>query len=389
MNQVITNDLTPTLDFADVTGALEYWVQISKNPLFTIIEQEASGLATSEFTPGTDLADAKKYHWRFRTRTSAAFTTDQNQSTGDASGIALRDAAARTGLAQGFKMDRSLPLKRITLSLRGVGSPVGNIHVEIWSDTGGIPLAQLGTDSATVAAAGIGTGAFETATFDFTTSIPLVAGTQYHLVVQAAYAVSGVNHVLWEHSGSNNYTRGGPAKQDGSAVWTTNGTEDHKFTAQVQSWSTWSPKWSFWLDSSFPESVTPTAFTYVDPDEIPDRYSFEVQPILDRIPQNIRRAFDRNLAGDLLTEYTATRAFLSMDFEEAYVSADQRAEIERFFDKRKPIFLIILEDDRTSGNIIENIYKAEFSVDPEFRQLSAGRMDFFRGLVEMEEARKT
>lgn len=388
MNKVITNDTTPALDWADVTGALEYWAQISKDPRFTLIEQQSAGLATSDYTPAA-LTDAKKYHWRFRTRTSASFTTDQNQATGDASGIALRDDAARTGLGQGFKLARSLPLKRITLSLKGVASPVGDIWVEIWTNSGGLPSAQTGTDSAKVAAAGIGTGAFEDKTFDFTTPIPLVAGTQYHMVVQSDYAVSGVNHVLWEHSGSNNYSRGGPAKQDGAAAWTANGSEDHTFTAQVHSWGTWSPNWSFWLDSSFPEAVTPTGFTLVDPGEIPDRYTMAVAPVLDRQPLNIRRAFSRNLQGDLLTEYVATRARLGLDFEEAYASADQRAEIDRFFNKRKPIFLIVLEDDRTSGNTVENVYKVEYSSDPEWFQLSPGRLDFFRGFIEFEEARKT
>ena len=74
-NQVLTLSLTPTLDFADVSGALEYWAQIATDPRFATISQQQTGLATSQFT-ATTLADAKKYFWRFRTRTSAAIISE-------------------------------------------------------------------------------------------------------------------------------------------------------------------------------------------------------------------------------------------------------------------------------------------------------------------------
>src|SRR3990167_5283238 len=162
-NQVLTKSQTPALDWADVTSALEYWLQVSTDPRFTSINQQKTGLSSSTHTLATSLTDAKKYYWRFRTRTTAAYTTDQSETTASASGNALRDAAARTGLGQGFKPTRSLPIARVTIKLKRTGSPGSNVWVEIWSGTSS-PTAQVGTDSATVATSTIGTGAFETVT---------------------------------------------------------------------------------------------------------------------------------------------------------------------------------------------------------------------------------
>src|SRR3990167_2401262 len=207
-NEVLTKDQTPTLDFADASGALEYWAQISTDRRFSTITSQAAGLATSTYTPASNLTDAKKYYWRYRVRTSATLTTDQSNTTGSAAGHALRDAAARTILAQSFKPTKSLPLKRVILSLKKTGAPTGNIWIEIWATSGGSPSAQTGTDSATVSVASIGTGAFENVTFDFTTPIPLVAGTTYAITLHGDFAVSASDYCSWEYDAAGSYSNG-------------------------------------------------------------------------------------------------------------------------------------------------------------------------------------
>lgn len=393
-NQVLTKSLAPTLDWADVTGALEYWLQVSTDPRFTVITQQKTGLAASTHALASNLTDAKKYYWRFRTRTTAAYSTDQSQATASASGIAIRDAAARTGLAQSFKPDYSLPIARIALKLKKVLAPTGNIWVEIWNDAPGAPNAQLLSDSAVVSIATL-TTSFASYNFDFTIPIPVVAGTIYYIVLQASNTIDGANYVEWEHSGSNNYSDGSPFKHDGSSVWSSNGTSDHVFNTQYQGgWGSWSEPWSFWVDSGAEAAFTPSVsnnvgrYSYIDPDETTDTYTFSVNPIMDVVPMQIHRSFERNLSADLLSEFTATRAKVFMDFSaDIYIQLAQRNEILRFANKRKDIYLVVLSFNQQ--DVVENIYKVAFMSDPSFNPVAPGREDIFYGQVEHEESALT
>jgi hypothetical protein len=388
-NQVLTKSLTPTLDWADVSGASEYWLQVSTDPRFTVITQQKTGLAASTHTLATALTDAKKYYWRFRTRTTSAYTTDQAQTTAAAAGIALRDAAARTGLAQSFKPAYSLPIARVALSLKKTGTPTGNIWIELWSDAPGSPSAQLLSDSAVIDISTL-TGAFASYNFDFAVPIPVVAGTTYYIVLQASNAIDGASYAQWENSGSNNYSDGSPFKSDGSS-WSANGTSDHVFNTQYQGgWSTWSSTWSFWVDSTAEAAFTPSVtygigrYSYIDPDDTTDTYTFAANPKTKVDPVQMQRAFERNLAGDLLSEFIATRAKIMLEFNETYIVLEQKTEIERFANKRKDVYLVILSYNRQ--DVIENIYKVAFTEGPTFEPLAHGREDLFVGSVGHEES---
>ncbi len=389
-NQILTKSLTPTLDWADVTGALEYWLQVATTPKFSSITQQKTGLAASTHTLATALTDAKKYYWRFRTRTTAAYSTDQAQITASAAGIALRDDAARTGLAQSFKNDYNLPIARVALSLKKTNSPTGNIWVEIWTDAPGAPNAQLLSDSAVVNIATL-TASFASYDFNFAVPIPVTVGTTYYIVLQADNTIDGINYVQWEHSGSNNYTKGSPFKHDAGVTWSANGTSDHVFNTQYQGgWTTWSNTWSFWVDSTAEAAFTPSVtnaighYTYIDPDETTDTYTFAANPMTKVDPVQIQRAFERNLAGDLLSEFVATRANIKLDFNATYLTLEQKTEIERFANKRKDIYLIILSYNRQ--DVVENIYKVAFVKGPTFEPIAHGREDLFVGEVEHEES---
>lgn len=387
-NAVLTKDQTPTLDFADVSDALAYWVQVAADRRFTTISAQSAALATSTFTPSSNLTDAKKYFWRFRTRTTAAYTTDQNQNTGGGGSIQLRDDAARTGLAQGFKPDYSMPLARVNLNVwKTLGGATGNIWVEIWTDSSGSPSAQTGTDSALVDISTFSTSDTSTFTsFDFATPIPLVAGTQYYIVLQGDYAIGAAAGVaVWAIASSNVYSDGGPFKHNAAVTWSTNGTSDHVFQTFFQAWGAWSPIWSFWLDTTFDVAVTPTAWTLVDPAETTDAYTFAVMPNYVITPQHVQRSFERNLAGDLLTDYAAMREMIDLDFSNAYVLYSQMSEMIRFYDKRKAVFLIVLQDNRQ--DTVENVYKVEFDEEaPQFAPIASGRQDLYAGQFRVLEA---
>ena len=392
-NQVLTLDTTPTLDWADVTGALEYWLQVSTTPRFATITQQKTGLAASTHTLATALTDAKKYYWRFRTRTTAAYTTDQSVTDSSSASNALRDNAARTGLAQSFKPDYSLPIARVALTLRKAGTPTGSIWVEIWSGSTGSPSAQLLSDSTVVDISTL-TGSSVSYNFDFAIPIPVVAGTTYHIVLQGNNTIDGANYAEWKHRNANEYSDGSPFKQDGSSTWTSNGTSDQVFNTQYQGgWSTWSPTWSFWLDSTAEAAFTPSVtnsigrYSYIDPDETTDTYTFAANPPTKADPVQMQKAFERNLQGDLLSEFIATRAKIALSFDETYVTLEQKTEIERFANKRKDIYLIILSYNRQ--DVVENIYKVAFTDGPTFAPLAHGREDLFVGKIGHEETALT
>lgn len=393
-NQVLTLDTTPALDWADVAGALEYWLQVSRDPRFSVITQQKTGLGVSTHTLATALTDARKYYWRFRTRTGATYNTDQAQSSNSGSGNALRDAAARTYLAQGFTPDYSYPVARVTLSLKKTGTPTGNLSAEIWSaSAGNAPSAIIATASANVDVSTL-TGSFANVNFDFAEPPPVVAGTLYFLVLRGTNAIDGANYAEWEHSGSNNYDGGGPYKGDATPSFTVNGTSDQSFLTRYQSaWSAWSPVWSFWVDTAAEAAFTPTVspqpkWALVDVDETTDYYEFAANPKMVASDQQLMRAKERNLQGDLLTEYQATRAKLFLDFEgRTYIGYQQKAEIERFANKRQAVYLVTLTNNRQ--DVVENIYKVEFVEEPRFTPISEGREDFFYGSAELEEAATT
>ena len=74
-NAALTNDTTPTVDWADVSGANLYHAQISLFADFRSIASENNALATSTFTPGSALAtNDAKYYWRWRYSTDAGTT---------------------------------------------------------------------------------------------------------------------------------------------------------------------------------------------------------------------------------------------------------------------------------------------------------------------------
>jgi len=110
----------------------------------------------------------------------------------------LRDAAARTIMAQSFKLSRSGSLSSIKLKLAKVGAPTGNIWVEIHKAQGGTSLTKnastnivgQGSDDLDVSTI----SAFPTYTeytLSFSGTKPSLAGDyQYFLVVYASYTIS-------------------------------------------------------------------------------------------------------------------------------------------------------------------------------------------------------
>src|SRR3990167_8969973 len=119
---------------------------------------------------------------------------------------ALRDAAARTQIAQGFKCNVSSTVSKVKLWVKKTGTPAGTdtITLAIQTDSSGVPSGTPVTNG-TATAVDISdtlTTSYAWVTFTFSTNPSLTAGTQYHLVLSGAFTIDGTNYVLW---GVDNY----------------------------------------------------------------------------------------------------------------------------------------------------------------------------------------
>jgi hypothetical protein len=145
--------------------------------------------------------------------------TDETQLT-TGSFVALRDASARTSVAQGFKTDESSPVVRMSVQLQRVGSPTGQVYLTLESDVAGSPSAILATsDKLDISV--VLTSGMQWLEFVFRTPYTVTAGTQYHLRVNGTWTVSGANYAKVGTAGSDAYpTRGQIKTFDGASTWT-------------------------------------------------------------------------------------------------------------------------------------------------------------------------
>lgn len=147
---------------------------------------------------------------------------------------AVRDAAARTEISQGFKCATTDDVTKVRVWLKKTGSPTGNINVEIQTDSSGVP-SKSAVSNGTSANVDISTltTSYAWYTFTFSTNPSLTAGTQYHLVLQGSNTVNGTAYAQW---GVDNYDVVYP---DGSmsvydaSTWTTEAVFDAVFEIYI------------------------------------------------------------------------------------------------------------------------------------------------------------
>lgn len=129
------------------------------------------GDAFSLWTPSTDDAE-------FEVTTSAVTTNDK--------------------LAQSFEISTATVISEVDLWLKKVGSPTGNLTVEIQTDSAGEPSGTAVTNgtSNTVSASTL-TTSFADITFSFSSNPSLASGTTYWIVLTTADTQSNTNYVVW------------------------------------------------------------------------------------------------------------------------------------------------------------------------------------------------
>lgn len=157
----------------------------------------------------------------------------------------LRSVAPQRLLAQGFKATSAGEVTKVTLKLRKIGSPSGNLWVEIHSAQAGTSFTKnastsiVGQASDNVAASGLG-ASFASQDFTFSGTKPsLIADTTYYLVVYGDYSVSSSNFVIVGFDASSpTYSNGSYWTINGSYVWSGDSNIDLVFEVWVGSSTT-------------------------------------------------------------------------------------------------------------------------------------------------------
>lgn len=161
------------------------------------------------------------------------YLLDENFSTTDDGAHALRDNSARTKLNQGFQIDTAGPLAFVDVKLLKTGSPTGNYWFTIESNSGGVPsgTALATSDKYDVSRLTTTAGWVR---IPFRTPASLSAATQYHLVLQGDFTISGANYMSWRaDTSAAGYTRGSKAAYDG-ATWTNDTDDDFMFKIYIE-----------------------------------------------------------------------------------------------------------------------------------------------------------
>ena|SRR3990167_3778557 len=151
------------------------------------------------------------------------------QNTSHDSPDAMNSATDRISAAQQFTPSVSATVNQVILFLAKVGSPTGNLTVEIWSDTGSnLPNAIIGTGSGNVAESGLSTTPAEI-TFTGISAV-VSSGTKYWAVLKTTSAVNASNHITYDTDFSGNpYSGGIMAISDNVPAWTSRVSRDMYF----------------------------------------------------------------------------------------------------------------------------------------------------------------
>lgn len=157
-----------------------------------------------------------------------AYNLDQSYTTGqdnNEGGLIhfLRIAADNTQIiGQSFTPTLTGKLNKVDLYLKKVGTPTGNLWIQIHED-GANPASatQLGSASALVDISTIGTGAYEWVSFTFATGITLSPATEYWILLFGDNTYGTTNSVFWGTDTSSPAYAGGISGRygNGSLAW--------------------------------------------------------------------------------------------------------------------------------------------------------------------------
>jgi len=152
---------------------------------------------------------------------------DYSDASRDAA-LALRDASARTQIAQGFQVSQAGVLHSIEISLLRVGTAAGALWAEIQTNASGVPSNTLvtGGRSLIMPITDVETTNRIRLRLVFPERPTLASGTQYHLVLKGDWTINASNHLtVGVDASSPSYANGAVSTHNGTS-WTADSTRD-------------------------------------------------------------------------------------------------------------------------------------------------------------------
>ena len=132
---------------------------------------------------------------------------------------------ADNGKATAFVADTDNKVRKVTLMLNRPGTSTGNLQAHIYTDNSGIPGALLGS-SGVVANSTITQGSKAEYTFTFSTEVPIVKDTKYHIVLTNS---GDVNNKIYWYCTLTHVVVGEEASTQTAGVWTADLTRSNYY----------------------------------------------------------------------------------------------------------------------------------------------------------------
>ena len=176
----------------------------------------------------------------FYVRESTGVWTEQEVYTSSSTDLYLRKTSGWSMYSQGFTHTSDYNISKVALNLSKGASPTGNIQVEIWDDSSGLPSSIVGTRSIPVDISTL-SGSTD---FLFPKVVHISSGVQYHIVLNADNTIDGTNYIEVEGMQPGSYANGRVAIADENGTWSFSGTSDIRFFTYSMSednayWSAW------------------------------------------------------------------------------------------------------------------------------------------------------
>lgn len=140
-------------------------------------------------------------------------------------------------IGQSFKVSFNQYIKKITVNPSRIGTVTDSLFLELYeADANGAPSGSiLASKSVNASGLGLPVGSAGAAAFEFTNEILLTGGKSYVYIIYANMAKSDSNYFEYWGTSSGGYADGtGIVSSNDGSTWSTDGTKDHSFSAQMQ-----------------------------------------------------------------------------------------------------------------------------------------------------------
>lgn len=149
----------------------------------------------------------------------------------------------------------------------------------------------------------------------------------------------------------------------------------------------WSEVGSYWLDTTlaYDVSLNRNEFAFVAENDSSDIYEFDLFPQYTIINRNLYRIQERNRLGELLSEFLTVKPVITINFTGGqFIDHAQLNELRRFHNDVRTFFLACFKDGERLRPM-PHVWKVEFTTDPAFTMIAAGRQDLLTGTITLEE----